>query len=100
MFIVFGQHSSVTAEAAGAVIIESSLVKVDELVHISVAMRRIVLESAIGGMALSAIAMGFAAGGVITPVAGALLQEAIDILAIANALRLAWGRKIEIDFNL
>ena len=95
--IAFGQHSSVTAEAAGAVILENSLVKVDELLHISIAMRKIMLQSVIGGMALSVIAMGFAAGGFITPVMGALLQEAIDIAAIANALRLTWGRKIETD---
>ncbi len=97
--IAFGQHSSVTAEAGGAVIMESSLVKVDELIHISAAMRRIVLQSAIGGMVLSVIAMGFAAGGVITPVMGALLQEGIDILAITNALRLAWGGKIKTDLG-
>lgn len=95
--IAFGQHSSVTAAAAGAVIMESSLVKVDELIHISTAMRRIVLESTIGGMALSLIAMGFAAAGFITPVMGALLQEVVDVLAIVNALRLSWGRKIETD---
>lgn len=97
--IAFGQHSSVTAEAAGAVILESSLAKVDELIHISAAMRRIVLQSALGGMGLSLIAMGFAAGGFITPVAGALLQEAIDVLAIANALRMTWGEKIKADIN-
>lgn len=97
--IAFGQHSSVTAEAAGAVILENSLVKVDELIHISAAMRRIVLQSAIGGMVLSIVAMGFAAGGYITPVMGALLQEGIDILAIANALRLTWSRNINTDLN-
>ncbi|HEU5048231.1 MAG TPA: heavy metal translocating P-type ATPase [Rickettsiales bacterium] len=89
--VAFGQHSSVTSEAAGAVILENTLTKVDELLHISIAMRRIVLQSAIGGMGLSLIAMGFAAAGLITPVAGALLQEAIDVLAIVNALRLAWS---------
>ncbi|MGB4057762.1 MAG: heavy metal translocating P-type ATPase [Alphaproteobacteria bacterium] len=92
--IAFGQHSSVTAEAAGAVIMENSLVKVDELFHISADMRKIVLQSALGGMGLSIIAMGFAAGGHITPVAGALLQEAIDILAIANALRMTWQKRV------
>ncbi len=97
--LAFGQHSSVTAEAAGAVILESSLTKVDELLHISKTMRRIMLESALGGMALSLIAMGFAAGGFITPVMGALLQEVIDVLAIANALRLTWGGKIATDFR-
>jgi len=98
--IAFGQHSAVTAEAAGAVIMENTLAKVDELLHISAAMRRIVLQSAIGGMALSVIAMGFAAGGYITPVMGAVLQEGIDILAIANALRLAWRRNIGADIGV
>ena len=97
--IAFGQHSSVTAEAAGAVIMENSLEKVDELIHISTAMRRIVLESAIGGMAFSLIAMGFAASGFITPVMGALLQEVVDILAIANALRMSLGKSVKIDLN-
>tara|TARA_R110001592_G_scaffold29350_4_gene106516 strand:- start:3778 stop:5646 length:1869 start_codon:yes stop_codon:yes gene_type:complete len=97
--IAFGQHSSVTAEAAGAVIMENSLVKVDELIHISASMRRIVLQSALGGMGLSLIAMGFAAGGYITPVAGALLQEVIDVLAIANALRMTWQKQIEADIS-
>jgi cation transport ATPase len=38
-------------------------------------------------MALSAGAMGFAAAGFLSPVAGAVLQEVIDVFAIANALR-------------
>jgi cation transport ATPase len=97
--IAFGQHSSVTAEAAGAVILENSLVKVDELLHISIAMRQIMLQSVIGGMTLSIIAMGFAAGGFITPVMGAVLQEVIDIAAITNALRLTWSHKIETDIK-
>ncbi len=97
--IAFGHHSSVTAEAAGAVIMENSLAKVDELIHISTAMRRIILESAIGGMAFSLIAMGFAAGGFITPVMGALLQEVVDVLAIANALRMSLGNSVNIDLN-
>ena len=97
--IAFGQYSNVTAEAAGAVIMENSLSKVDELIHLSLATRNISLQSAIGGMALSLIGMGFAAAGFITPVAGAILQEIIDILAIINALRLIWGNKIEADFS-
>lgn len=96
----FGQHRSVTAEAAGAVIMENSPAKVDERIHISIAMRRIVLENAIGGITLSLIAMGFAAGRFITPVVGALLQKVVDILAIANALRLSWGSKNETDFKV
>lgn len=97
--IAFGQHSSVTAEAAGVVIMENSLAKVDELLHISTRLRLIALQSAIGGIALSLIGMGFAAAGYISPVQAALFQEIIDVLAIANALRLSLGKRIETDMN-
>ena len=50
-------------------------------------------------MVLSLIGMGFAAAGYLTPVAGALLQEGIDILAILNALRLIWKKTIDVDYN-
>lgn len=94
--LAFGQ-GNVTADAAGAVILENTLKKVDELIHLSLATRSIALQSAVGGMALSLIGMGFAAAGFISPVVGAILQEVIDILAIINALRLVWGDGIEID---
>ncbi len=97
--IAFGQHSSVTAEAAGVVIMENSLTKVDELLHISTRLRLIALQSAMGGMALSLIGMGFGAAGYISPVQAALFQECIDVLAIANALRLSLGKHIETDMN-
>lgn len=96
--IAFGEFSNVTAEAAGAVIMENTFKKVDELIHLSLAMRKIALQSAMGGMTLSVIGMGFAAAGFISPVMGAILQECIDVLAIMNALQLIWGRKIEADF--
>ncbi len=87
--IAFGQNSDITAEAAGAVIMDTSLEKVDEFLHISRRMRTIALESAIGGMALSALGMAVAAAGYLPPVAGAVAQEVIDVLAVANALRVA-----------
>ena len=88
--IAFGAQNEVTSEAAGAVILESSLAKVDELIHIGHRMKRIALESAGLGIALSLTAMIFAAAGFITPVNGALIQEAIDVLAVLNALRVPW----------
>ena len=94
--IAFGQFSNVTAEASGAVIMENYLNKVDELIHLSSLTHRIALQSAVGGMLLSFIGMGFAAAGYITPVVGAILQEVIDILAIMNALRLIWSNKKDI----
>lgn len=95
--VAFGS-GDIVAEAGGAVILESSLVKVEQLIHISLLMRKIALQCGLGGMLLSFIGMGFAAFGYISPVSGALIQEFIDIIAIVNALRLTWVQKIEIDF--
>ncbi|MGV3483050.1 MAG: HAD-IC family P-type ATPase, partial [Planctomycetaceae bacterium] len=85
--IAFGQGSDVTAEAAGAVIMDSSLQRVDELLHIGRRMRSIALQSAVGGMGLSVAGMLLAAWGYLPPVAGAITQEVIDVLAVVNALR-------------
>jgi cation transport ATPase len=76
------------------VIMDNSLKKVDEFMHISRRMRVIALQSAVGGMALSVIGMMFAATGNLTPVAGAITQEVIDVLAVLNALRAAFPPKI------
>ena len=89
--IAFGQNSDVTSEAARVVIIDSSLSKVDELIHLSYRLRHVALQSAIGGMLLSGVGMGLAAFGLLSPVAGALAQEGIDLLAVLNALRTASG---------
>jgi cation transport ATPase len=86
--IALGVNSDITAEAAGAVILQSSLASVDELIHIGSRMRRIALLSAGGGMELSLLGMGAAAAGFLTPIQGALLQEVIDLLAILNSLRM------------
>lgn len=87
--VAMGQNSDVTTEAAGAVIMDSSLAKADELIHIGARMRRIALQSAVGGMVLSTLGMLLAAAGYLPPVAGALCQELIDVLAVANSLRVA-----------
>ncbi|MCB0325414.1 MAG: cadmium-translocating P-type ATPase [Bdellovibrionales bacterium] len=91
--IAFGQAHDVTAEAAGAVVLDSSLERVDELLHISARMRRIALQSAMGGIALSIVGMFIAAAGSLPPVAGAVAQELIDVFAVLNALRVAWVPK-------
>jgi heavy metal translocating P-type ATPase len=85
--VAFGQASDVTTEAAGAVVLDRALGRVDELLHIGRRMRRIALQSAVGGMALSVIGMLAAAAGVLPPVWGAVAQEAIDVMAVLNALR-------------
>jgi heavy metal translocating P-type ATPase len=87
--IAFGQNTDIAAEAADAVVLESSLGKVDELIHIGRRMRLIALESALGGMALSVVGMLAAAAGYLPPIAGAVAQEVIDLLAVLNAARVA-----------
>jgi heavy metal translocating P-type ATPase len=96
--VAFGQNSDITAEAAGAVIMDSSLARVDEFLHVCRRMRSIALESALGGMALSVAGMGFAAAGLLPPVAGAIAQEVIDLVAVVNALRVAVPPKSLTDF--
>jgi P-type E1-E2 ATPase len=97
--IALGRNSDITAEAAGAVILDSSLEKVDEFLHISTRLRTIALESAVGGMALSLVGMAIAAAGYLPPVAGAVTQEAIDVIAVANALRVALRPKTLTDYD-
>lgn len=92
--MAIGQNSDVTAEAAGVVIMDNSLTRVDEFMHISRRMRAIALQSAVGGMALSIIGMILAAFGYLTPVSGAIAQEVIDVLAVLNALRAAFPPKV------
>jgi heavy metal translocating P-type ATPase len=92
--MAIGQNSDVTTEAAGVVVMDNSLQKVDEFMHISRRMRIIALQSAVGGMALSVIGMVFAATGHLNPVSGAIAQEVIDILAVLNALRAALPPKV------
>jgi heavy metal translocating P-type ATPase len=98
--IAMGAASDVTSEASGAVVMDSALERVDELLHIGSRFRSIALQSAVGGMAASLVGMGFAAAGLLPPAAGALVQEAIDVVAIANALRAAWSPGSLTDYRV
>lgn len=95
--IAFGRNSDITAEAAGAVVMDNTLEKVDEFLHISKRMRTICLESAFGGMTLSIVGMMIAALGFLPPVAGAISQEVIDVIVIMNSLRTIWKPYIMTD---
>lgn len=97
--IAFGKASDITTEAAGVVVMDNALEKVDEFFHISARLRKIALQSAVGGMALSVVGMGFAAAGFLPPVAGAIAQELIDVLAVANALRMSFRPKSLSDID-
>jgi P-type E1-E2 ATPase len=87
--VAFGTQSDITTEAADAVVLEASLGKIDELMHIGRRMRRIALQSALGGMAASLLGMIAAALGYLPPIGGAIAQEIIDLVAVLNAVRVA-----------
>ena len=82
-----GHGGGVTAEAADVVILNDDLSRVTDAVAISRRTMRIARESIWVGLSLSMAAMIAAAAGHIPPVAGALLQEGIDVAVILNALR-------------
>jgi P-type E1-E2 ATPase len=96
--VAFGVQSDITSEAADAVILETSLGRVDELIHIARRMRHIALQSALGGMALSILGMVAAAFGLLPPIGGAIAQEIIDLAAVLNAVRVALPPRFLTDF--
>jgi heavy metal translocating P-type ATPase len=79
--------SPASAEAADAVLLVDNLERIAEAVTISKRARGIALESVNIGIGCSIVAMLAGAFGYITVVEGALLQEAIDVAVILNALR-------------
>jgi heavy metal translocating P-type ATPase len=90
--------ASASSEAADVVIVVDRLDRVSEAVVIARRARRIAIQSIVAGLGLSGVAMAFAAFGWLTPVAGALTQEAIDVAVILNALRAltpGWFRRRE-----
>lgn len=96
--VAFGVQSDITSEAADAIILETSLGRVDELIHIARRMRRIALQSAAGGMGLSILGMIAAAFGYLPPIGGAVAQEIIDLAAVLNAVRVALPTHSLTDF--
>jgi hypothetical protein len=83
--------ATASSEAADIVLVVDRLDRLVEAIRIARRSRSIALESVFLGMGLSIVAMGFAAGGLLSPVAGALLQEVIDVIVILNALRALKG---------
>ena len=79
--------SGASSEAADIVLLADRLDRLAEALAIARGARRIAIQTVAIGMGLSLVAMAAAALGLLPPVAGALLQEAIDVAAIVNALR-------------
>ena len=83
--------ATASSEAADVVITVDRLDRLAEAITIARRSRQIAVQSVVVGVALSAIAMVAAALGLLAPVEGALLQEAIDVIVILNALRALTG---------
>lgn len=83
--------ATASSEAADIVILVERLDRVADGLEIALRSRSIAMQSIVIGLSLSGIAMVAAAFGYISPVAGALLQEAIDVAVIVNALRALTG---------
>lgn len=93
--------ATAAAEAADIVLLADRLDRLAEALHIAHRTRRIATQSVLIGMGLSLLAMGLAAVGLLIPLHGALLQEAIDVGVIANALRVLRVRPLRAArFNL
>jgi heavy metal translocating P-type ATPase len=85
--IAMGAHgTAAAAEAADAVLLVDRVDRAAEAMAIARRSRAIAIQAIVLGMALSGIAMGFAAFGHLPPLIGALVQEAIDVAAILFAL--------------
>jgi cation transport ATPase len=95
--LAMGAGAAASAEAADVVLLVDRLDRVVPTIEIARRSRRIALESVIAGIGLSVAGMIAAAFGYITPVQGALLQEAIDVAVILNALRALKGTAYPAD---
>lgn len=83
--------TAASAETADIVILVDAIDRLLIARKIALRTRQIALQSVVGGLVLSLLGMVAAAFGLLTPVAGALLQEAIDVAVILNALRALSG---------
>ena len=83
--------ATASSEAADLVIAVDRLDRLPEAIRIAARSRSIAVQSVVAGMGLSIAAMLVAMTGVLPPVAGAIVQEAIDVIVILNALRALGG---------
>jgi len=86
--IAMGAHApAAAAQAADVVLLVDDVGRVAETITIGRRTRRIALQSIGIGLGVSGALMVIAALGHIAPTVGALLQEALDVAVILNALR-------------
>ena len=86
--VAMGAHgSAASAETADMVILVDAIDRVLPGIRIAKRSKRIALQSVYAGMGLTVVFMAVAALGYLAPVEGALIQEAIDVAVILNAMR-------------
>lgn len=83
--------ATASSEAADVVLVVDKLERLGDAISIARRSRRIAVQSVVIGMGLSLMAMTVASFGLLAPLAGALVQEGIDVIAIVNALRALGG---------
>ncbi len=83
--------AAASSEAADAVLLVDRLDRLAQAIRIARRTLHIARQSVAAGIGLSAAGMVAAALGHLTPIQGALLQEAIDVAVILNALRALRG---------
>ncbi|HEV2238605.1 MAG TPA: HAD-IC family P-type ATPase, partial [Ktedonobacterales bacterium] len=81
------QGLTAAAAVADGVLLSNDILQVVAAVRLGRHVMRVARQGIGVGMGLSLVAMAFAALGFLPPVAGAILQEGIDVLVIVNALR-------------
>ena len=82
-----GGGATVSSETADAVITVDSIARVADAIAIGRRTVAIARQSVLGGIGLSICGMALAAVGWLAPIEGAIVQEAIDVAVILNALR-------------
>jgi P-type E1-E2 ATPase len=83
--------SAAASEAADVIVLVDRLERIAEAMLIARRTRKIAIQSVAAGLGLSFVGMIAAALGYLTPIAGALVQEGIDVAVVANALRALRG---------
>jgi heavy metal translocating P-type ATPase len=86
--------ATASSEAADVVLAVDRLDRLADAMTIAQRSHRVAVQSVLLGMGLAFVFMGLGAVGLFTPAIGALIQEAIDVASILNALRaLGSGRR-------
>jgi heavy metal translocating P-type ATPase len=85
--------ATASSEAADVVLVVDRLDRLVEAMTIAKRSRTIAVQSVVLGMGLAFGGMFLGAAGLFGPIAGALVQEGIDVASILNALRALRGRR-------